>query len=232
MEDIAMLLIILSCWLFLGFLVGLPIYLVGRYVAFRSADNKEGRRKRNKRLARIFWPVWGVLWLGALALLLPELGRAHEPARRANCLSNLKQIGLAIALYADMDPHHRCPTDGDPPTLIGSLRLLSNVVSVVSTTRILRCPSDWRAHAEFDLDGIMTNISYSYVPNLIWQDHPDSIVALDRINDTTAGSRWPKTGNHGDNGGNVLFSDGRVTWTNTLPSALKDKDGKQIVLSA
>jgi hypothetical protein len=229
MVDIAMLLSILICWLLLGSLVGLPLYLVCRYEESRPTDDKERRRRRNRQLSRIFWPVWGTLWLGTLAVVLPELGRAHEPARRANCLSNLKQIGLAIAMYADMDPHRRCPTDGDPPTLIGSLRLLSNVVS---TTKILRCPSDWRARGNFDFDGMMTtNISYSYVPNLIWQDHPDSIVALDRMNDTAGGSRWPKTGNHGDNGGNVLFSDGRVVWTNTLPSALKDKDGKQIVLS-
>jgi prepilin-type processing-associated H-X9-DG protein len=154
---------------------------------------------------------------------------SREKARRANCMSNLKQLGLAIAMYAEADPYHRCPTDGDPPTLVGSLRLLSNVVS---STRILRCPSDWRARAEFDFDGMVTtNISYSYVPNLIWQDHPDSIVALDRIYMTQKGSKWPTIGNHHDTGGNILYGDGHVAWTNALPSTLKDKDGKEIVLS-
>ena len=33
------------------------------------------------------------------ALLLPALGRAKERAQRADCVSNLKQIGLAFALY-------------------------------------------------------------------------------------------------------------------------------------
>ena len=133
-------------------------------------------------------------------------------------------------MYADADSHHRCPTDGDPPTLVGSLRLLSNVVS---SAKILHCPSDWnRAEIDFGFDKLMTtNVSYSYVPNLIWHDQPDSIVALDRINNTTEGSRWTPTGNHHDTGGNILFSDGRVVWTTALPSALKDKDGKQIVLS-
>src|ERR1041384_3997179 len=36
------------------------------------------------------------------ALLLPALNQAREKARKANCVSNLKQIGLAIAMYADL----------------------------------------------------------------------------------------------------------------------------------
>src|SRR5213594_427590 len=35
------------------------------------------------------------------ALLLPALGRAKETARRTACVSNLKQVDLAIRLYAD-----------------------------------------------------------------------------------------------------------------------------------
>ncbi len=54
------------------------------------------------------------------AILFPVFARAREQARRASCISNLKQMGLAIALYrGDYDgnnPHHRqCPdTPADP----------------------------------------------------------------------------------------------------------------------
>jgi len=33
------------------------------------------------------------------AILFPVFGRARENARRASCMSNLKQIGLAIMQY-------------------------------------------------------------------------------------------------------------------------------------
>lgn len=228
-EDIALFSAFLIFVLLLGALVGLPIYLLCRYVTSKSTADKEERRRRNRQLSRIFWPVWCFLWLGAVGLFLPTLGRAHEVARRVNCLSNLKQIGLAIAAYADTDRYHRCPLDGNPPTLVGSLRLLNGVY----TARILCCPSDRGRHPEADFSKLTTsNISYSYVPNLIWNpNHADSIVALDRIDVTSAGSHWPQTSNHGDAGGNVLFSDGTVRFVKTLPSALKDKDGKQVVLS-
>ena len=36
-----------------------------------------------------------------VGLLLPALGRAREEARKTQCRSNLRQIGLAMAMYAN-----------------------------------------------------------------------------------------------------------------------------------
>lgn len=42
--------------------------------------------------------------IGILAsLLLPSLSKAREEARRAVCVSNLKQVGLGVAIYIDDD---------------------------------------------------------------------------------------------------------------------------------
>src|SRR5580698_2035782 len=67
------------------------------------------------------------------AMLLPALNQAREKARRANCLSNLKQIGLGIAMYAD-NYNGRMP-QGNPQSASGSgslgdcFNLLSNIVT-------------------------------------------------------------------------------------------------------
>ena len=45
-----------------------------------------------------------------VALLLPAVQAAREAARRATCVSNLKQIGLALQNYAS--PVGRVPAGG------------------------------------------------------------------------------------------------------------------------
>src|SRR6266436_7896268 len=77
------------------------------------------------------------------AMLLPALNQAREKARRANCLSNLKQIGLGVAMYAD-GYNGRMP-QGNPASaspagkLADCYNLLSNIVT---SAKVFACPSD------------------------------------------------------------------------------------------
>lgn len=79
------------------------------------------------------------------ALLMPALSKAREKGRSTACLSNLRQIGVAIQLYTQ-DYNHRMPIMRDhlvgaSPTnnLPGPGVVLSNYLGNV---RILKCPSD------------------------------------------------------------------------------------------
>ena len=77
------------------------------------------------------------------ALLLPVLGRAKESARGTACLSNLRQVGLALQLYV-ADNRNRLPSMSDlyPGTTNlypGPDQTLSNHLGNLN---VLWCPSD------------------------------------------------------------------------------------------
>lgn len=82
------------------------------------------------------------------ALLLPALGRAKEQARGAQCVSNLKQIGLGLKLFAEdhnaLYPWHTQPAEGGTYGPNAGLawmdfRAASNQLA---TAMLLACPSD------------------------------------------------------------------------------------------
>src|SRR5436190_1378482 len=84
------------------------------------------------------------------ALLLPALSRAKETARRSACVSNLRQVNLAIHFYAD-DASDGLPALPDPnpyPNGVGAYYKelvkgylgLKGVIS--SNESVFICPSD------------------------------------------------------------------------------------------
>jgi len=76
--------------------------------------------------------------IGVLAgLLLPALARAKDKARSTNCISNLKQLGIATVMYAD-DNNDRLPGCAHSealPSWVGTLR-------AYASTNVYRCPGD------------------------------------------------------------------------------------------
>ncbi|MGC3958312.1 MAG: DUF1559 domain-containing protein [Verrucomicrobiota bacterium] len=77
------------------------------------------------------------------ALLLPVMRRAKESARGTACLSNLRQIGVALQLYVDAN-NQRLPEMRDK-SLTTTNELSSPDVVIraeLGNTNVLRCPSD------------------------------------------------------------------------------------------
>ncbi|HOV22273.1 MAG TPA: prepilin-type N-terminal cleavage/methylation domain-containing protein [bacterium] len=140
------------------------------------------------------------------AMLLPALARAREQARRGVCISNLKQIGLAIKMYAQ-DYDENCPGydyngafDNDDCGPGQSLSLL--VPKYAKDTGIFVCPSssDTKAPWWIDMDrgviegnyGTLTataanlplfgqHLSYAYAPGLNEQSRNESVLCADEI---------------------------------------------------
>jgi prepilin-type N-terminal cleavage/methylation domain-containing protein len=76
-------------------------------------------------------------------LILPALGRAREQGRRTSCMNNLKQIGLAIAMYR-IDNEDQFPDDGSGGNT--SLNLLyegtaANANNYIDNLKVFKCPS-------------------------------------------------------------------------------------------
>jgi prepilin-type N-terminal cleavage/methylation domain-containing protein/prepilin-type processing-associated H-X9-DG protein len=80
------------------------------------------------------------------ALLLPAVNRARESGRGAACISNLRQVGIALQLYVD-DNQQRLPVMRDRGSVTDTnLPSVPSVETVLrdplSNTNVLRCPSD------------------------------------------------------------------------------------------
>jgi prepilin-type N-terminal cleavage/methylation domain-containing protein/prepilin-type processing-associated H-X9-DG protein len=76
--------------------------------------------------------------IGILAsLLLPVLGQAQAQGKRAGCLNNLRQIGLATHMYAD-------ETDSYPPAWIDATTRWMDLIKpyIDKSSKVYCCPSD------------------------------------------------------------------------------------------
>jgi prepilin-type N-terminal cleavage/methylation domain-containing protein/prepilin-type processing-associated H-X9-DG protein len=69
------------------------------------------------------------------SMLLPALARAKESASRIKCVNNLKQIELALKLYAD-------DNDGYFPPRTNEYRWPARLLEYYQTTNLLVCPTD------------------------------------------------------------------------------------------
>ncbi len=177
--------------------------------------------------------VGGVVVIVFLAgLLLPALARAREMARRASCLSNIKQIGLAMDQYAQdfSDAYPWREGRSDPDEAWRDLGML--YPNYNTAIKSFLCPSsDDRLFIPKTSDGggLRENplnslaggntkevISYGYCYARARRG-PRPWGKGDRYNvrllaDKKAGTELTDGSNHRTDGRNVLYHDGHVRW--------------------
>jgi prepilin-type N-terminal cleavage/methylation domain-containing protein len=150
------------------------------------------------------------------SLLLPVLSSSKSSAYRANCLSNLRQIGLGLQMYVE-DNNDHLPSCAMLPSLNTNLPSIVTVLApYLQAAEIWRCPVDRTLfptnQTSYEWNEYLNGASYSRP-----QDYSPATRALveiifgGRLNTPLAGDA---EGFHASNGGwtgkNALFFDGRV----------------------
>ena len=74
-------------------------------------------------------------------LLLPALNNARERARSANCISNLKQIGNAVNMYADANKGFVCSLGVSSMSTKGAWNKTLYNAGYLTTQQVYYCPA-------------------------------------------------------------------------------------------
>lgn len=162
------------------------------------------------------------------ALLLPALQRAKEAGRRTKCLSNLKQIGVAIQQYLNENAgrwfNNERYVDYDylstlnPKTMPQSDRILWP--TYIDSRELFKCPSNVK-----DYPGPYGEMYYEYnwvlgreqgggATNYVQDDvlFPPKTPLVHDVDDYSRNKRMDPEDNHGKDGGNMLFCDFHLEW--------------------
>jgi len=185
------------------------------------------------------------------AMLLPALARAREQARRGVCISNLKQIGLGLHMYAQ-DYDENFPVDATtasskvvqcfsllmPPEFDGGAAAVTVThTGYIEDPDVFICPSDLKHIAATGsgdaYDGLDGYCSYAYAFALNEQSEDESVLAADKSWNTgeTSDSEWEWLSasyitngvNHKADGVNALKKGGDVKW---IPSGKVSEEVK------
>jgi len=152
------------------------------------------------------------------AILFPVFAKAREKAQQTTCMSNLRQIQLALTAYAtDYDGVH-CNDTGPAPSQI---HWQTRVLPYAKDTQIFVCPAArWPYPVEFlGEEDIVKRSSYGRNAFDIGKHDSRQMFTADMmsVSETDAGAVIQMAGdmpawyNH-DGGVNIAYADGHVKW--------------------
>lgn len=159
------------------------------------------------------------------AILFPVFAKAREKARQATCASNLKQIGMAFAMYSQDWEGYPCVS-----TLGGAAgwwngTLWYEAVNVYANNRnIFKCPSAWAQQA-----WSIHSLAYGYNRQVGGYTSPATVSVAEINNpaglvlvcDSDQNAVWDcmvkdsstnRIGSRHSDGLNLLFADYHVKW--------------------
>lgn len=169
-----------------------------------------------------------------IGILIPVVSKAREQAKRTQCLSNLRELGAAMLMYANQ--HKDKLPNTNPPQTPNDYDATNAVLvalnrDYVKSPRVFHCPSDDDPvpqsidTADYSLPN-SARVSYEFY-SIFWE--PEFGPKLSQIGykanmpvKNAAPLAWDVNGaaappgdppqNHGPKGGNVVYSDGHADW--------------------
>ena len=170
------------------------------------------------------------------AILFPAFARARENARRASCLSNTKQLGIAVLQYSqDYDEKLPPRYTENPITGLDTTFWFTMVAPYIKSNQVFFCPSD----SQSDSGKIVNSNNTSYGWNVTGLDSPYNgagiaLAAIANVSETIMMGEAPAKPTDGGNsvyiirnsgatdiykpaprhleGGNFVFVDGHSKW--------------------
>jgi hypothetical protein len=133
-------------------LTGIPAIITGHVAHNRSRKSPQQFGGGGLALAGLILGYLSLAFIPILAgLMLPALAKAKDKAQRINCMSNMKQIGLAARMWSN-DHGEKFPPD------------FISMSNELSTPKIFVCPGDRSKTRAMDWSSFgPENVSYEYV---------------------------------------------------------------------